>query len=147
MNSSDDISLSIASEMLREVGLRRTIARINLLKCLADQTTPLTQAEITEKLSPHGFDSSTVFRGLTDLTEAGLVVRIDAGDRIWRFELHDRNPDGTRANHHHPHIYCHQCGQLVCLEYKIIEMLRGSVDGWGIEDLIICGTCPDCHEM
>lgn len=146
MNADDDlISLELASEMLKGVGLRRTVARVNLLQCLAAQTAPRTQSEIGEELAVHGFDDSTIFRGLTDLTESGLVVRIDAGDRVWRFELHDRNADGSLAPHHHSHITCQQCGKLTCLNLSTTDQFCNAVDDWTIEDLILRGTCAECR--
>jgi len=139
------ITLEEASDLLRRVGVRRTIARVNLLRCLADLDAPQTQAQISERLAPHGFDGSTVFRGLTDLTEAGLVVRIDAGDRIWRFELRDRDPMGVLDPNHHPHVVCIHCGRLACLSHAVADVNPGAAEGWTIHGLVLRGTCPVCH--
>lgn len=147
MTPQKNTSLAVeeAGELLKAAGMRRTIARILLLQCLANQMRPRTQAEIAEELAPHGFDSSTIFRGLTDLTDAGLVVRIEAGDRVWRFELHDRDRDGSFAVHHHSHIICQQCGKITCLELDAAMRLGNEVSDWCIDDMIIRGVCGDCQ--
>lgn len=137
--------LEEASQLLKSVGLRRTVARINLLQCLAIQTAPRTQAEIGERLSAHGFDDSTIFRGLTDLTEAGLVVRIDAGDHMWRFELHDRNEDGSKSAQHHPHAICTQCGSVICMTSSLLDDSRQLAPEWDIHSVTFSGICEQCR--
>ncbi|MCA9077898.1 MAG: transcriptional repressor [Planctomycetaceae bacterium] len=140
------ISLESAGDLLKKAGLRKTVARVHLLQCLASQTGPRTQAEINADLEPHGFDSSTIFRGLTDLTSSGLVVRLDTGDRIWRFELHDRTSDGDRTERHHPHVVCVECGTLWCLPTDTIERFSDKIPGWQISDLLLRGTCKACAQ-
>jgi len=134
-----------ASELLKSVGLRRTIARINLLQCLAAQETPATQSEISDKLSVQGFDASTIFRGLTDLTEAGLAIRIDVGDRIWRFELRDRDANGQPSERHHPHAVCLRCGRVACLPSSLAGQFDEISPDWLVSDLIVRGICDHCQ--
>lgn len=138
-------SLESAGDLLKRAGLRKTIARVHLLQCLASQTGPRTQAEINADLEPHGFDSSTIFRGLRDLTSSGLVVRLDTGDRIWRFELHDRTSDGSLSTRHHSHVICNQCGRMQCLDSSFAERINPQIDGWATEDFILRGRCERCR--
>src|SRR5215831_18148858 len=76
-------------ELLRGAGLRSTSARIAVLRRLRSAKSPLSHSELAEELTPLGLDKATVFRNLTDLTDAGLVVRTELGDHVWRFALHD----------------------------------------------------------
>ncbi|MCA9046576.1 MAG: transcriptional repressor [Planctomycetaceae bacterium] len=80
-----------------------------------------------------------IFRGLTDLTSSGFVVRLDAGDRIWRFEMHDRDSDGSLAAHHHSHICCRQCGRLTCLATDLSEPLGDVINDWIIDEFLLRG--------
>ncbi|QDT35386.1 Fur family transcriptional regulator [Thalassoglobus polymorphus] len=146
-NKHSQLSRVEAHSLLKKMGLRKTVARTNLLQCLAEQTSLKSQAEICELLAPHGFDTSTIFRGLTDLIEAGLVVRIDTGDRIWRFELHDRDPDGKLQPTHHPHAICTSCGEVICLQPELLEKLAQLVSGWSLSEFILSGVCPECQNQ
>jgi len=141
-----ELPVEEAGELLRSVGLRRTILRLVLLQTLAGQEIPRTQAELVDELAPHGFDASSIFRGLTDLTECGLAIRIAIGDRLWRFEYRDRLPDGSRTVHHHSHIVCQKCGKITCLNTDAKIQLNNLVDGWLIEDLIMRGLCDQCRD-
>ena len=81
--------IALIRQILRDASLRCTPARISVLQKLRASNSPLTHAEIAETLVPVGFDKATVFRNLTDLTDAGLVSRTELGDHVWRFEVRD----------------------------------------------------------
>lgn len=141
------LSLDDAVALLKETGLRKTVARTHLLQCVADLASPKTQAEICELLSEHGFDTSTIFRGLADLTEAGLVVRIDPGDHIWRFEMRDRDSNGKLKSTHHPHVICTRCGTMRCLQNNLLQNCEQEIHGWTVDELNLRGLCPQCQRL
>jgi Fur family ferric uptake transcriptional regulator len=110
-HSSDDDGALVAR--LRQAGLRRTGPRVAVLERLAHAAAPISHGELAEALEPLGFDRATVYRNLTDLAEAGLVVRSDMGDHVWRFALvRAGEVDHARK---HPHLLCSDCGTVVCL--------------------------------
>ena len=82
-SSAEDVAT--LQELLRGAGLRSTSARIAVLQCLRSAKSPLSHAELADELTPLGLDKATVFRNLSDLTDAGLVVRTELGDHVWRF--------------------------------------------------------------
>lgn len=145
MSSRVALKLNEADSLLKAYGLRRTFTRITLLQCLARQAGPASHAEIGLALSSHGFDPSTIFRGLNDLVAAGLVTRIDIGDRIWRFELADLVLTGTECLQH-PHIVCRNCGRIECLRNDSTSKLKLAIPHWQIEDVIFKGLCRGCRE-
>src|SRR5258708_22310955 len=108
---SDD-QVTALQQLLRGAGLRSTTARIAVLQRLRTAKSPLSHAELADELTPLGLDKATVFRNLSDLTDAGLVVRTELGDHVWRFEIHDR-AHGEKG--HHPHFVCVTCGSVTCL--------------------------------
>lgn len=100
-------------QRIREAGLRSTAPRVAVLRELEAATSPLSHADLVEVLGDEGFDRVTLYRNLTDLTEAGLVVRSDLGDHVWRFEL--RRADSSNHTGLHPHFTCTDCGTVSCL--------------------------------
>lgn len=139
------LSLDEAVVLLKESGLRKTVARTHLLQCVSELESPKTQAEICELLAAHGFDASTIFRGLTDLTEVGLIVRIDTGDHLWRFEMRDCDMNGNLDPSHHPHAICIQCGAMTCLQNELLHCCEEHTNGWTFRDLNLRGVCPECR--
>lgn len=104
-------------DSLRGAGLRATPGRVAVLEHLAQANRPIAHAEIVNALAPRGLDRASIYRNLIDLAEAGLAIRSDLGDHVWRFEL--RAPAGTKEAHAglgtHPHFVCVDCGEVVCL--------------------------------
>ena len=103
-----------ARARLREMGLRCTAARMAVLDHVMTATGPKTHAEVAEALSDRGFDRATIYRNLTELTEAKILSRVELGDHVWRFELkrgHDHAPGED-----HPHFLCTSCGEVSCLD-------------------------------
>jgi Fur family transcriptional regulator, ferric uptake regulator len=100
--------LAELKDRIRAAGLRGTSSRAAVLACLVEAGGPVTHAEVCERISDAGLDRATVWRNLSDLTEAGLLRRTDLGDHLWRFEL-------AQAAEHpvdtvHPHFVCTACG-------------------------------------
>ena len=75
-------------------------------------TGPKTHAEVSDSLTDRGFDRATIYRNLTELTEARIVSRVELGDHVWRFELRRASGHGQD----HPHFLCTTCGEVSCLE-------------------------------
>ena len=100
-------------EQVRSAGLRATKSRIAVLCLLADRAVPMSHAEVTDALSSQDWDRATLYRNLTDLTDAGLLRRFDLGDRVWRFELATTAHDAESTEH--PHFLCTSCGDVQCL--------------------------------
>ena len=111
-----DDDIEAVQARIRGAGLRCTAARIAVLQYLISATGPLTHAEVSEAVGPaKGFDRATIYRNLTELTEAGLVSRVELGDHVWRFEL--KRAGRTHAKgEDHPHFLCTSCGEVSCLD-------------------------------
>lgn len=115
---------AIATELqrtLRAAGLRSTAPRVAVLRALEESPRPVSHSELAELLSDGGFDRTTIYRNLIDLTEAGLARRTDLGDHIWRFE---RLRPGTEdhSGEMHAHFTCTDCGTVECLPEGAVEL-------------------------
>ena len=135
-DQSDSIKVAI-----REAGLRATPARIATLKLLHQATSPLTHAEVAEKLQDLGVDKATVFRNLNDMVTAGILRRTELGDRVWRFELVEDDHGSA-----HPHFVCVDCGTVSCMhEIKLTAgSMRLSEEFGEVTEILLRGHCNDC---
>lgn len=129
-------------EQLRAAGLRATRSRLTVLRVLQSQSAPTSHPEITELLADDGWDRATLYRNLIDMTEAGLLRRVDLGDHVWRFELSGAAHD-TSA---HPHFLCTACGDVACLPALRLpsggDLPRALREGQ--VTIQLRGLCDDC---
>ncbi len=140
--TSEEQELQALREMIRATGLRSTSARLEVLKRLRDSANAMSHAELADELVPRGFDQATVYRNLTDLTEVGLLSRIDLGDHVWRFEYHAPHASHERE---HPHFVCTDCGGVSCLEGVSVNVAGDS--GRSIREIsqiLLRGRCEEC---
>ena len=132
-------------EELHEVGLRATPARVAVLDAVLRADAPLTHAELTTKLEGNGWDAATIYRNLVAITEAGLIMRSDHGDRRWRFE---RRPADDATVHQHPHFLCTDCGTVSCLPKVEIELSQSAALPRsalaGAFEVQLHGLCDSC---
>lgn len=128
------------SELLREAGLRATAARLAVLAWYGEHPGLHSHADLVDALST--WDRATLWRNLNDLAAAGLLRRVDVGDRIWRFELQKAGHDAS----HHPHFVCVQCGDQACLDD--VEVLVQGDGARGLDlsrlEVQLRGRCEDC---
>jgi Fur family ferric uptake transcriptional regulator len=111
-------------QRMRDVGLRSTSVRLAVLAELHEHAGPLSHEALMDRLGETSFDRATVYRVLSDLTDAGLLRRMDLGDKIWRFEL----DDGCRpVADDHPHFLCEGCGLVACLPELELRPTRGGL--------------------
>ena len=138
----------LAASQLRSIDQRYTKNRRQLISILSNGTKPLTINQILEIDS--GLAQSSVYRNLSVLEEAGLVVRIITNDDHAHYELAEQILD------HHHHIICSPCGEILDfhLSEKIEKALESSLKeiadnfGFSIDKhrLDLLGTCGDCTD-
>ena len=121
-------SIDAVKSLVRGVGLRCTTARLAVLEHMLTAPGPRTHAEVSAALDHRGFDRATIYRNLTELTEAKLVTRVDLGDHVWRFEA-KRHGGGDGHGHggDHPHFVCTTCGEVSCLDDVTVAITQRAV--------------------
>ncbi len=141
---SQDESLDLVKQVIRESGLRATPARIATLQLLQKSKSPLTHAEVAEHLSSTGVDRATAFRNLNDMVEAGLLRRTELGDHVWRFEA---IAPGGHDQSAHPHFLCVDCGTVSCLESVVLTAgsRRASEEVGDVTEILLRGHCNACR--
>ncbi|MCU0687257.1 MAG: transcriptional repressor [Polyangiaceae bacterium] len=113
---------------------------MTILRELATLRVPASHPELTERLAGAGLDRATIYRNLLSLTEAGLLVKVQLGDNVWRFEL----PSLKSAKHGaHPHFVCNDCGDVACLPETAVA-LRGEAILNQVAEVQLRGRCVAC---
>jgi Fur family ferric uptake transcriptional regulator len=136
----------VASQDLREAGLKATLPRVKILEIMeAEENRHLSAEDIYNILAEAGDEVglATVYRVLTQFESAGLVTRhhFEGGSSV--FELNQ----GT----HHDHILCVKCGRVEEFVDEVIEQRQKYIaekTGFSMTDhcLYIYGICSDCQK-
>jgi Fur family ferric uptake transcriptional regulator len=126
---------------IRDSGLRATPARIATLMEIRAAGSPMTHADIAERLAATGYDKTTAFRNLNDLVTAGLLRRTELGDHVYRFEI---VPPSGEA---HPHFLCVDCGAVTCLDdLQFTAGSRRQSETVGeVTEILLRGHCNECR--
>jgi Fur family ferric uptake transcriptional regulator len=143
--SANPKSLELIRKLIRAAGLRSTKARLSVMQELTAATSPVSHADVAKRLASKGFDRATIYRNLVELTEAGIVSRIELGDHVWRFELRraEDEPSGE-----HPHFVCVDCGEVSCLPNGSVSIRRSSGAREDVirevTEVLLKGRCGHC---
>ena len=98
-------------EMLEGQGVDPTPLREAVLRAIGEKSRPLAAAEIKAAVRHEmSMNKVTLYRILDLLVDRGLVKRLLAGDRAFRYGMGE-----TRHHPDHPHFVCSQCGVMECL--------------------------------
>lgn len=127
-------------QLLQERGIRVTDQRVKVLHELDQLRMPISHTELADRLAGAGLDRATVFRNLVSLTEAGVLVRTQLGDTVWRYEL-PRSEGGAHTSH--PHFVCTDCGDVSCLSDKNIA-LKNLPAKSQVAEIQVRGRCSSC---
>jgi Fur family transcriptional regulator, ferric uptake regulator len=128
----------------RAQGLRRTRALEQLLATLAEQSRPMTLAELaTSPRMREQCDKATVFRLLQRLTEHGILRRLGLHERAAYFTL-------LIPGRHQDYLICTECGsiesiQAPCPVHHLEDEIRETTGFRNLyHELEFFGTCPTC---
>ena len=126
--------------LLKSKGLRATSTRLAVLVALHERHAPMTHDQVMAALSQGRHDKASVWRILSELSDKGLLRRMDLGDRVWRYELLD---ECQTVDHNHSHFLCNDCGDVTCLPPLAVETVPEFLKKAKYE-IRIEGTCGDC---
>lgn len=145
MTPSDAASVAEVKDRIRSAGLRSTAARIAVIQHLGAMAVPQSHAEVASALEGFGFDQSTIYRCLTELSDVGILSRLDLGDSIRRFEL--LQTETGESIPRHPHFMCVDCGSIVCLDdftFRLAPKQPGAAPPGEIAEVLLKGRCRSC---
>ncbi|MFP8906396.1 MULTISPECIES: Fur family transcriptional regulator [Streptomyces] len=129
-----------AMQQLRDVGLRVTGPRLEVLKVLREND-HMEVEEITstarERLGT--LTSQAVYEMLKHFLDTGLVTKFDRPGLPAVFEL---------ASEPHHHALCTRCGRVANVDVQAPTPSRKGLHGWHVmgAELVFKGECPDCRQ-
>lgn len=130
--------------LIKGKGMRVTAQRLAVLIALHDRGAPMTHEEVMNALTKDSHDKASVWRVLSDFVNAGMVRRMDLGDRVWRYELYDARRQVTDD---HPHFLCEVCNEVTCLPPLEVRGRDGGFPAALVNanfHIRISGTCARC---
>ncbi len=137
----------VVQTRLRHNDQRYTTRRRQLIELLIADGGPMTIPQILDA-SP-SLAQSSVYRNLSVLEEAGVVVRIVTSDDFAHYELTEE------LTEHHHHLICSECGDVA--DFALRESVEAELDralhraartaGFDIRHhrLDLVGVCADCR--
>ena len=133
--------------LLREAGLKATPKRRMVAEYLLGSGDARTVEDIHRHLRKRmaTLGLPTVYRIAEELTDIGLLARIDIGDRVARYAA-----CRTHGTGHHHHIVCTRCGSVeampTCLFQRQVKALEQTT-GFRITGhrLHVEGMCSNCR--
>lgn len=103
--------------LLQDGGLSPTPHRLIVIEIIGNSPSPLTPQEIFSTLERgHPMNKVTLYRILDLFLQKGLVERIPAGDRSYRYGL------APGDHHRHAHFFCSVCGAMQCLSSEALSI-------------------------
>ena len=133
------------AEMLKGHGLYPTPLRKVVLRSIGEVSRPLAAVEIKAAVQHEmSINKVTLYRILDLLVDRGLVKRLSAGDRGFRYGMGE-----TRHHPDHPHFLCSRCGLMECLEPDMLpaDIKKFQTKGKRIikhVDVRFEGVCEKC---
>lgn len=120
-------------------------ARRSVVELLGRQDCCLTAQQIFDRLRAEGrrVGIATVYRVIEQLSERGLVQRVDVGAGTARYEA--AQPTGE----HHHHLVCDDCGKVEAFADDELEAVIHKVErrtGYSVagHDVVLRGACREC---
>lgn len=130
---------------LKSAGLKVTLPRLKILQIFeTDEKHHLSAEDIYRALITQGEDvgMATVYRVLTQFTEAGMLNKLNFDNGQSVFELSN--------SAHHDHLICVKCGKIDEFSDEVIEQHQFDVAkayGYQLTDhcLHLYGLCKNCQ--
>jgi Fur family transcriptional regulator, ferric uptake regulator len=99
---------------LAKVGQRWTRGRRAVVDVMAKISAPVSVPELHSLVGP-SIPLSTLYRIISDLLSAKVLIKLEFAEGFARFEL-----DDALSKHHH-HLVCTECGAVIDLELAELE--------------------------
>lgn len=123
--------------------LRITECRIHVLEYFINQKTALSQVDLENTFSQ--YDRVTLYRTLNTFLSSGIIHSIPSSLGAATYGLCHETCSPDHHEHDHIHFKCNNCGQIECLDDKLVPEVSVP-NGYQIQavNLIVDGVCAKC---
>lgn len=138
--------------LLKQNGLKVTTQRIAILEVLSNRPDKhLTAEEIYDCVKEMFPDIglATVYRTIQVLSDLKLIDKLNLDDGYTRYEIGSADPQAP--SHHHHHLICLECGQVLAFQDDLLENLEQRIqETMGFEvvnhEVKLFGICSKCKQ-
>jgi len=126
--------------ILRDVGLRVTLNRIEVLSIISNYSKAITYSDLQKRLI--GFDRVTLYRTIQSLMEFKIIhiAMVDDDEKYYAM----KNFQISAKEHDHLHFKCTSCNEVSCIhqESPISTVIPGyTIDSVSIKITGVCNRC------
>ena len=140
---SNDLEREALIRYLEEHNLKRTRQREVILDVFLESSGHISSDELHETVRGRfpGIGSTTVYRTMKILCDAGLAVERNFEGGVTRYEI---------PHEHHDHLVCVRCGRIIEFECQMIEATQEKIATTYQFRLLrhrheLYGHCSDCQ--
>ncbi len=136
-----------AKDILEEHGLKKTQARIEILKIFLATDYAISANEISQKLTIKP-DRVTLFRALNSFVDNGILHKVLGADpQTAYYALYSSECSEHSHVDNHVHFCCISCNHTFCLTNIPIPDIE-TPEGYETKhsDLTLYGYCPNCRK-
>jgi Fur family ferric uptake transcriptional regulator len=135
-----------AAEFLNLHKLRKTPARLSIIRNLMASSRPLSESDFREKMQ-ETYERITFYRSMQTLMEAGVIHRIVADHMNVCYALNSCTMKQHEHLSDHIHFHCIKCGMIECLKGVTIQHYT-LPDGYQNKEcnVMVKGICKQCTE-
>jgi Fur family transcriptional regulator, ferric uptake regulator len=136
-----------ASQLLEELGFRKTQIRLKVLEYLQKSEKAVSQPELEKKFNSLA-DRVTLYRILSAFEEKGIIHKIMDLQGVARYAMCNEKHCSEHEHHdEHVHFNCTECGDVVCLDTVKVPSIKLPKDfSLSRLNLNIEGTCDNCKK-
>lgn len=142
-----DQELEQSVAILRQLRLKVTPRRLEVMRCLGEEQAYLSAEEVWNRVRPRlgSIGLPTVYRILDELTEAHIVTRIFRADRTQYYFL-------CPNREHHHHFVCDSCRRVedmdLCGLDGITREIAQRSGGRVLSHILqVNGLCAECNKQ
>ncbi len=129
--------------ILKSHELRITDCRLDVMQFFLNEKGALSQGDLENQFTQ--YDRVTLYRTLNSFLDSGILHKIPNETGTATYGLcHDTcSPD--HHDHNHIHFKCNSCGQIECLDEKVVPKVTVPT-GYQIDgvNMIVDGICATC---
>lgn len=129
--------------ILKSHNLRVTDCRLDVIDFFLKNKKALSQGDLEGQFK--NYDRVTLYRTLISFLESGILHKIPNDSGVATYGLCNETCSPENHNHNHIHFKCNSCGDIECLEEKVVPTVSVP-DGYMVENvnMIVDGVCSNC---